>query len=302
LAKIAVELEQALARRMKEGSPAGLRISLLAAGEGWTVQDVVCNSGPRDPVFEERHVRHHIALVAAGSFECRTEFGRELMTPGSLLLGNAGQCFECKHQHAPGDRCIAFGYSPGLFENLAADAGVTGRSARFHRMRLPPANGVAPLVAQAWIALTAPSPVETAQTWQELSLQLAVQALRMAAGSSSRGTEVPAGAVARVTRAVRRIDSDPAAAHTLEDLSEEAKLSVYHFLRTFQRLTGVTPHQYVRRARLRNAATRLAKGTSKVLDIALDCGFGDVTNFNRAFRAEFAMAPLAYRKHSMLKL
>jgi AraC-like DNA-binding protein len=123
----------------------------------------------------------------------------------------------------------------------------------------------------------------------------------MAAGSSSRGADVPSGAVARVTRAVRRIDSDPAVAHTLEDLSEEAKLSVYHFLRTFQRLTGVTPHQYVRRARLRNAATRLAKGTSKVLDIALDCGFGDVTNFNRAFRSEFAMAPLAYRKHSARK-
>jgi AraC-like DNA-binding protein len=124
----------------------------------------------------------------------------------------------------------------------------------------------------------------------------------MAAGSSSRGADVPAGAVAHVTRAVRRIDSDPAAAHTLEDLSQEAKLSVYHFLRTFQRLTGVTPHQYVRRARLRNAATRLAAGTSKVLDIALDCGFGDVTNFNRAFRAEFAMAPLAYRKHNARKL
>lgn len=104
--------------------------------------------------------------------------------------------------------------------------------------------------------------------------------------------------MARVTRPVSRIDSDPAATHTLEELSQEAKLSVYHFLRTFQRLTGLTPHQYVRRARLRDAATRLGSGKSKVLDIALDCGFGDVANFNHAFRAEFAMPPLAYRKHS----
>ena len=34
---------------------------------------------------------------------------------------------------------------------------------------------------------------------------------------------------------------------------------------------------------------------SKVLDIAFDSGFGDVSNFNRAFRAEFGVSPRAYR-------
>jgi AraC-like DNA-binding protein len=302
LGKIALELEHALARRAKEGSAAGLRTHLLATGMGWTVQDVLCTSGPDDPTFEERHARHLIALVAAGSFECRTEFGRELMTPGSLLLGSAGQCFECRHQHAAGDRCIAFGYSQELLENLAADAGVVGRSAGFHRMRLPPVNGLALLVARAWAGVTAPSPVEATQIWEELSLQLAGQVLRMATGSSRGRGDAPAAALARVTRAVREIDSAPAATLTLEDLAQEANLSIYHFLRTFQRLTGVTPHQYVRRARLRNAATLLAAGKSRVLDIALDCGFGDLANFNHAFRVEFGMAPLAYRKQNARKL
>jgi AraC-like DNA-binding protein len=32
-----------------------------------------------------------------------------------------------------------------------------------------------------------------------------------------------------------------------------------------------------------------------VVDLALDTGFGDVSNFNRAFRAEFGVNPLAYR-------
>ena len=35
-----------------------------------------------------------------------------------------------------------------------------------------------------------------------------------------------------------------------------------------------------------------------VLDIALQCGFGDVSNFNRAFRAEFGLSPRAYRLRS----
>jgi AraC-like DNA-binding protein len=47
--------------------------------------------------------------------------------------------------------------------------------------------------------------------------------------------------------------------------------------------------------RLRDAAARLATGNEKVLDIAFDCGFGDVSNFNRAFRAEFGVSPREYR-------
>ena len=78
-------------------------------------------------------------------------------------------------------------------------------------------------------------------------------------------------------------------------MAREARLSPYHFLRTFQRLTGVTPHQYVLRARLRQAALRLVSGGDKIVDVALDCGFGDLSNFNRAFRAEFRLSPRAYR-------
>ena len=43
------------------------------------------------------------------------------------------------------------------------------------------------------------------------------------------------------------------------------------------------------------AALRLVAEPAKVLEIALDCGFGDVSNFNRAFRAEFGVSPRVYR-------
>jgi AraC family transcriptional regulator len=48
----------------------------------------------------------------------------------------------------------------------------------------------------------------------------------------------------------------------------------------------------------RDAASRLATGTDKVLDVALDCGFGDVSNFNRAFRREFGVSPRLFRRAS----
>jgi len=49
------------------------------------------------------------------------------------------------------------------------------------------------------------------------------------------------------------------------------------------------------RARLREAAARLVDGSAKVLDVALDCGFGDASNFNHAFKREFGVSPRAFR-------
>ena len=91
------------------------------------------------------------------------------------------------------------------------------------------------------------------------------------------------------------IESEPGAKHSLGILAREARLSPYHFLRTFERLVGVTPHQYVLRMRLRDAAVRLAIERDRVVDIAFACGFGDLSNFNRAFRREFGMNPKAFR-------
>jgi AraC-like DNA-binding protein len=214
------------------------------------------------------------------------------MTPGSLMLGNHGQCFECGHQHGEGDRCVSFWYRPDYFERLAADAGARGSDARFRVPRLPPSRPLSPLAARAGAGAAGGAGVP----WEELAVTLAGGAVKLAAGMSSRHNGLPLNSEARVTRAVRAIDRDPGAALGLAQLAREAGLSPYHFLRTFRSLTGITPHQYVLRARLRDAAWRLAAGTEKVLDVAFDSGFGDVSNFNRAFRGEFGVSPRVFRR------
>jgi AraC family transcriptional regulator len=126
LAKIAVELERPLTRRRRDGTPGRMTSRILARGEGWTVADVMCTSGPHDRPYEERHERYAIAAVLTGSFQYRSPLGRGLMTPGSLMLGNQGHCFECGHEHGEGDRCVASWYEREYFERLAADAGARG--------------------------------------------------------------------------------------------------------------------------------------------------------------------------------
>ncbi|HZQ54373.1 MAG TPA: AraC family transcriptional regulator [Bryobacteraceae bacterium] len=279
-------LQPALARRV------------LASGNGCSVSDVICRAGPRDHPSEEQHSNFCIAVVVNGSFQYRSGRGRELMTPGSLLLGNAGQYFECAHEHGVGDRCISFAYEPQRLENLAVQASLPIRKPSFSALRLPPIREMSGVIARtrALLAEADRSPRTGEQTtiWHEIATDLAVRALELTNGSNSNHRSSPASE-GRVTRIVRLIDSRPAAKHDLASLAQEARLSPYHFLRVFQRLTGLTPHQYVLRARLCHAAAKLLLEPARVLDIALDCGFQDISNFNHSFRAEFGLSPRLFR-------
>ena len=292
MAEIALALERALERRRTRGEPGRAVAQVLARGEGWSVGDVVCTSGPADAVFEEQHDWYSIAVVLAGTFQYRSRAGHAVMTPGSLMLGSPGQCFECGHEHAEGDRCVSFWYSAEYFERLAADAGLASRGA-FGVPRIPPLRALAPMVAAA-----AANVVDAAHApWDEIGVALAVRAAALARGITARH-QSPTNAEARVTQVVRWLDGSLQPSFTLAEMARSAGLSPYHFLRTFERLTGVTPHQYVLRRRLREAAVRLVARDDRIVDVALDCGFGDLSNFNRAFRAEFGLSPRAYRLRS----
>jgi len=91
------------------------------------------------------------------------------------------------------------------------------------------------------------------------------------------------------------MEARPDEPHTLANLASLAGLSRYHFLRTFKRVTGITPHQWILRARLREAARRIATSREPITEIALDTGFEDLSNFIRSFRAEFGISPRKYR-------
>ena len=318
MAKIAVASEPVPAPHSPGDAPGRLARHLLARGDGWSVSDVLCTAGPRDRPFEEQHSGPGLAIVAAGTFQYRSTAGRELMTPGSLLLGNSGQYFECGHEHGVADRCISFSYEPEYFDGLAEEAGVR---TYFSSLRVPPVRELSALLARAYAAIfkSARAPLSQQQRsfvtqpdrrarnseesacsspatamWEEVGVELAVGALQFEGGRESNRNNSSA-AEARVTRIVRLIENRPTATHNLRQLAGEAKLSRYHFIRIFQQLTGLTPHQYVLRARLLHAATRLLLEPARVLDVALDSGFGDVSNLNHAFLAEFGVSPRSYR-------
>jgi transcriptional regulator GlxA family with amidase domain len=131
-----------------------------------------------------------------------------------------------------------------------------------------------------------------------MGIRAFVEAMQLASGVEPRSAVAEPGSLARVTRVIRMIDNDVETPHDLTSLAQIARLSAYHFIRVFEAITGVTPHQYLLRTRLRRAALRLRTEPAKILDIALGCGFGDISNFNRVFRAEYGVSPRAYRSNA----
>lgn len=265
----------------------------IASGNGWRISEFVCHAGPHDRPFEEQHTSVSIAAVAEGSFRYRSSTGTALLYPGALLLGNAGTCFECGHDHSVGDRCLAFHFAPTYFGEIAASVAGTSRF-RFGTAMLPALRALAPCVAAVEAAAQAKAP----DAMDELAIRVAERVLETASGEHGRSVTLAPRDQKRIAAVLRHIEENSDTPLDLASLAAVACMSKYHFLRSFRRITGVTPHQYLLGVRLRRAAVKLTTTPEPISAIAYDCGFGDLSTFNAQFRDIFAMNPGAFRKAS----
>ena len=277
-------LTAALHAKRRNGARGSIDDRPLASGPGWRVQDIVCTCGPYDEDAEELTTANSVALVLSGTFIVRDRHGTSLLSEGSYFLASAGRCFACSHRHGEGDRCLSFRFEPDLFDRIAHDAGARPE---FAHNRLPPVRPLAPLTASARHAMHEPARME------EVAIELAGTAIGLA-GRQHRAS-APSPHHGRMSDVLRYMAAHSAAPHTVAGLASLAKLSPYHFLRSFKAVTGVTPHQWLLRARLRDAAGKLAATKAPVTGIALDVGFEDLSNFTRSFHAEFGASPRQYR-------
>jgi AraC family transcriptional regulator len=86
---------------------------------------------------------------------------------------------------------------------------------------------------------------------------------------------------------------------TLADISKAVNLSAFHFQRAFTLLTGMSPAEYLRKRRLSQAGSELAKGDGKVIDIALKYCYDSPESFTKAFTRFHGVAPKTAREEAV---
>lgn len=82
---------------------------------------------------------------------------------------------------------------------------------------------------------------------------------------------------------------------SVSSASEICGLSSSHFMRWFKQMTGTSFTAYLNERRLAFAAELLRRTDEKILVIAQNTGFENLSNFNRQFKARYGMTPNQYR-------
>jgi transcriptional regulator GlxA family with amidase domain len=105
----------------------------------------------------------------------------------------------------------------------------------------------------------------------------------------------PADPASPIARIQDHVMANIGGRHTLESLAATAGMSPRTFARHFVQEAGITPHEFIERARV-DAARMMLEGSDRPLkSVAYDCGFGSADRMRIVFNARLGVTPVQYR-------
>jgi AraC-like DNA-binding protein len=99
----------------------------------------------------------------------------------------------------------------------------------------------------------------------------------------------------KLRRVMAYVDAGLGGPISLDDLASVAGVSRFHFHRQFRKSVGVTPREYVLRARIERAKGLLTESDLTVGEVSGAVGFADQSHFSNIFRRLTAMTPRSFR-------
>lgn len=251
------------------------------------VYDYRCTSRPEDAPFKEVHGEYSLSFVRRGSFGYRSRGRHFDLVAGSLLIAYPGDEYMCTHEHhCRGDECLSFKLAPEVVEEIDAHRDI------WRIGGIPPLPELMILGELAQAVADRRSDV----SFEEVTYGLVARFVALAKGVRSANRKPRSQDSRRVVDVARWIEANSHEAIDLDAAAKTAGMSPYHLLRTFARVLGVTPHQYLIRSRLRHAARLLTDEGSTVTQIAGAVGFADLSNFIRTFGRAAGMSPVEFRR------
>ena len=103
----------------------------------------------------------------------------------------------------------------------------------------------------------------------------------------------------QVRRACERLDSDLGGTLSLQQIAAEFGLSVSHFSRAFRISTGLPPHQWLLRQRVKAAKQLMTLRDLPLSEIAISVGFANQSHLTKVFSAQVGVSPAAWRREAL---
>ena len=261
-------------------------VTTLASHASMEVFDYRCRVAAGDRPFVERHRNFSLSFVRRGSFGYRARGEAFEVVAGSVIVGWPDDEYVCTHDHAGGDECLSFHLSPALVDTLGGDPAIWRRGVVPPRPDLMILAGLAQAAANGRSALGL----------DEVGMLIAARFVELISRRPRSARTAPPRDRRRAVQAALWMGEHSDEPIDLDRAARETGLSPFHFLRIFTSVLGVTPHQYLVRSRLCRAARLLADGAASVTDVALDVGFGDLSNFVRTFHRAAGVSPGRFRR------
>ena len=83
---------------------------------------------------------------------------------------------------------------------------------------------------------------------------------------------------------------------TLKELATTYNKTEKYMGKLFDKYMGMSFSRYCLELRLKKAKKLISTTNDKIIDIAFECGFDNISYFNRCFKKEYGISPTAFRK------
>lgn len=247
------------------------------------------------------HVECELILVLHGNFSLSLDgknfelgAGESAFLPGGVVHG--GTPHDCIYECMVFDMDRFLQGSTICWERYAADLG-RGELIRTH---FPAGGKVGRIVDSLFEAMEKEQPgyefVTMGLLWQFFGTLLQEHLY----GKPPEGRDPGGGRADQIKRVLSRIRRDYASPLTLDDLAAEAGLAPQYLCRIFRQVTGRTPVNYLNYYRVECSAELLGAAEDNITEIALRCGFNDLSYFIRLFRQYKGVSPGQFRKQLRL--
>lgn len=216
----------------------------------------------------------------------------QAFTKGKILMVNPGDSWYCPHGHNT-KQYLSLLIKPDLVNRVAQEMDFSG-NIRFLQLQNPYSNELMQAIRS--FEKETRHPDKMPLMLDCIGIQIVALLLREFKTNLKKYPVYNSDGDAYINSAIEYMQVFYSSNITIADICQEVNVSPFHFIRTFKQKTGMSPHQYLLKVRIKKAQELLRLRQYSVGEAAMLCGFVNVSHFSNKFKEMTGNSPSSYKK------